>query len=152
MKLRSLVEKTAQVMNFSDVIKKENPTARIPRIIPNIHFEPHAPAVGSVQVNRNLGPFLCRFFDQRLQLNRVFGTQTKHIAPRHVHPLGVGRGKQLPRRCVEKHNMAVFIGHGRPDMQFIEDCPQIIAAFFDLAEHFPELGVGELARGDVSLD
>ena len=39
-KLRPLVEQAAQVMNFSDIIKKENLAACIPRIVLDIYFEP----------------------------------------------------------------------------------------------------------------
>ena len=45
-------------MNFRDIIKKEDFTACVARIVFDIYFEPDAPAVAAIQMKRNPAPLL----------------------------------------------------------------------------------------------
>ena len=76
-KLRPLVEKAAEVMNFRDIIEKEDFSARVPGIVLNVYFEPDATAIASVEVKRNPAALLCRLFAQCFKFKAVVGVQTE---------------------------------------------------------------------------
>ena len=79
--LRPVVEKAAEVMNFRDIIAKEDFSAGISRVVFAVYFEPDAPAVASIKVKRNPGPLLRLLFCQQLAITAIFGVQAEEVRP-----------------------------------------------------------------------
>jgi hypothetical protein len=102
-KLRPVVEKTAEVMQFRDIIDKEDLSARASRIVLNVYFKPDAPAIAAIEMKRNPAPCLGRFSASSLKL--WLSSEFK--------PKSSCQAKPRPSRAT-RCRAAVFINATRP--------------------------------------